>query len=152
RRPAGGKPSRPRTACRSAPSCGEPRRRAKRRLPPFDRLSNGAGLQLRSREERAVYFMDNRALGRYEIAMDTINTEVAIIGAGVIGLAIAATLPRSQPIVLLEGFGAFGQETSSRNSEVIHSGIYYPSKSRKTIWCIEGRERLYRYCEDHRLP
>ncbi len=72
---------------------------------------------------------------------------ITIIGAGVIGLAIAAELSTEYDnIVVLEKHSRFGQETSSRNSEVIHSGIYYPTGSLKARLCVEGRKMLYNYC------
>jgi L-2-hydroxyglutarate oxidase LhgO len=83
--------------------------------------------------------------------MDEVN--VTIIGAGVVGLAIAAELSKKiDNIVLLEQHDSFGQETSSRNSEVIHSGIYYPTGSLKTRLCIEGALLLYELCDQHSIP
>ncbi|MBF0553504.1 MAG: NAD(P)/FAD-dependent oxidoreductase [Nitrospirae bacterium] len=82
--------------------------------------------------------------------MDTVN--VTIIGAGVVGLAIASELSATYgDIVLLEKHSKFGQETSSRNSEVIHSGIYYNSGSLKARLCVEGGALLYDYCNKHRV-
>lgn len=78
---------------------------------------------------------------------DAIQCDVLVIGAGVIGLAVAAELSKDKSVVVVESYSKFGQETSSRNSEVIHSGIYYPVGSKKTEWCIAGREKLYEYCE-----
>ncbi|MBN2894188.1 MAG: NAD(P)/FAD-dependent oxidoreductase [Bacteroidales bacterium] len=78
--------------------------------------------------------------------------EVAIIGAGVVGLSIAAKLSKDYNLVVLEKNLKFGQETSSRNSEVIHSGIYYPKNSLKSKLCIEGRKMLYSYCEKNEIP
>jgi L-2-hydroxyglutarate oxidase LhgO len=81
------------------------------------------------------------------------KVKITIIGAGVVGLAIAAQLShRYDHIVLLEKHQKFGQETSSRNSEVIHSGIYYPTDSLKARLCVEGAELLYAYCEKHSVP
>ncbi len=72
---------------------------------------------------------------------------IVVIGAGVVGLAIAAELSKTfSDIVVLEKNLKFGQETSSRNSEVIHSGIYYPQNSLKAKFCVEGRKLLYDYC------
>jgi L-2-hydroxyglutarate oxidase LhgO len=80
------------------------------------------------------------------------EVKVTIIGAGVVGLAIAAELSaRVQDIVVLEQHDSFGRETSSRNSEVIHSGIYYPPGSLKTKLCIDGAERLYELCEHYSI-
>jgi L-2-hydroxyglutarate oxidase LhgO len=73
--------------------------------------------------------------------------DVAVIGAGVVGLAIARALARAgREVVLLERAGAVGTETSSRNSEVIHAGIYYPAGSLKARFCVAGRHALYEYC------
>ena len=81
------------------------------------------------------------------------EVKITIIGAGVVGLAIAAELSQKyDDIVVLEKHEKFGQETSSRNSEVIHSGIYYPPNSLKTKLCVEGARLLYEYCEKHSIP
>lgn len=78
---------------------------------------------------------------------------ITIIGAGVIGLAIAAELSRKhEDIVLLEKESSFGQHTSSRNSEVIHAGIYYPKGSLKAKLCVKGNKMLYDFCEKHSVP
>jgi len=83
--------------------------------------------------------------------MDEVN--VTIIGAGVVGLAIAAELSTDiEDVVVLERNNTFGQETSSRNSEVIHSGIYYAPGSLKTRLCIDGARLLYGLCERYSLP
>jgi 2-hydroxyglutarate dehydrogenase len=83
--------------------------------------------------------------------VEKIETDVLVIGAGVVGLAIAERLGRSRHVILVEAYPQFGRETSSRNSEVIHSGIYYPPTSNKTKWCIEGREALYDFCRRHHI-
>lgn len=81
------------------------------------------------------------------------KVEITIIGAGVIGLAIAAELSaKYDNIVVLEKHNSFGQEISSRNSEVIHSGIYYPEASLKARLCMEGAEDLYKFCERYSIP
>lgn len=78
---------------------------------------------------------------------DTIDC--AVIGAGVVGLAVGRALAaRGLETVVIEAAGAIGTETSSRNSEVIHAGIYYPTGSLKARLCVEGRELLYRYCQE----
>lgn len=83
--------------------------------------------------------------------METVR--ITIIGAGVVGLAIAAELAKKHDnIILLEKHEKFGQETSSRNSEVIHSGIYYPTGSLKAKLCVEGRALMYEYCERNSIP
>lgn len=78
-----------------------------------------------------------------------------MIGGGVVGLAIARALasqPSSPPTVLIERHGAVGTETSSRNSEVIHAGLYYGASALKTSLCIRGREQLYRLCAARGVP
>lgn len=76
--------------------------------------------------------------------------DCAVIGAGVVGLAIARRLALAgREVVILEAEEAFGTHTSSRNSEVIHAGIYYPTGSLKARLCVAGRRALYRYCTDH---
>ncbi len=79
--------------------------------------------------------------------------DCVIVGAGVVGLACAADLAEAGPDVLvLEQHGLIGSETSSRNSEVIHAGIYYPTGSAKARLCVQGKARLYAYCREHRIP
>jgi L-2-hydroxyglutarate oxidase LhgO len=76
-----------------------------------------------------------------------------VIGAGVVGLAIARRLARSgREVVIVDSGPAIGSETSSRNSEVIHAGIYYPTGSLKAQLCVSGRRALYRYCAAHGVP
>ena len=78
-----------------------------------------------------------------------------IIGAGVIGLAIAYKLSLENPkanILLIESHYTFGSKTSSRNSEVIHAGIYYPQNSLKAILCRQGKEQLYDFCQRYNVP
>jgi L-2-hydroxyglutarate oxidase LhgO len=78
---------------------------------------------------------------------------VTVIGGGVVGLAIAAELSRSYtPLYLLERNPKYGQETSARNSEVIHAGIYYPPNSLKARLCVEGKNLLYELCARHEIP
>lgn len=81
------------------------------------------------------------------------DVDVVIAGAGVVGLAITRALALAgRDVMVLETADAFGTETSSRNSEVVHAGIYYPRGSLKARLCVEGREKLYRYCETHGVP
>jgi L-2-hydroxyglutarate oxidase LhgO len=75
------------------------------------------------------------------------RAEVAVVGAGVVGLAVARALAREgREVLLLEAARACGTGASSRNSEVIHAGLYYPAASLKARLCVEGRLRLYDYC------
>lgn len=76
------------------------------------------------------------------------QVDVVVVGAGVVGLACAAALARrGRSVVVVERHGGPGRETSSRNSGVMHAGLYYPTGSLKARTCVEGRERLYRWCE-----
>ncbi len=79
--------------------------------------------------------------------------DAVVIGAGVVGLAVARALAvAGREVVILEAEDAIGTHTSSRNSEVIHAGIYYPKGSLKARACVEGRELLYEYCVSHGVP
>ncbi|MEM9067989.1 MAG: NAD(P)/FAD-dependent oxidoreductase [Myxococcota bacterium] len=80
------------------------------------------------------------------------DVDAVVIGAGVVGLAIARELAPSMDVLVLEAQRRHGQETSSRNSGVIHAGLYYPEGSRKARTCVEGRELLYRYCQARDIP
>ena len=81
------------------------------------------------------------------------DADVTIIGAGVIGLAVAEKISGSfSNVYLVEKNKTFGQETSSRNSEVIHAGIYYPQGSLKAKLCVEGKRLLYDYCRKFDIP
>lgn len=81
------------------------------------------------------------------------NVDVLIVGAGVVGLAIAARLSQQYSNVLLvDKNSTFGEETSSRNSEVIHAGIYYPQNSLKAKLCVRGKQLLYQYCQQRHIP
>lgn len=83
-------------------------------------------------------------------AATTSDVETIVIGAGVVGLATARSAALAgEEVVVLERNGAIGSETSSRNSEVIHAGLYYPAGSMKARACVEGKAMLYRYCADH---
>jgi L-2-hydroxyglutarate oxidase LhgO len=74
--------------------------------------------------------------------------DAAVIGAGVVGLAVARALAMAgREVVVLEAASAIGTHTSSRNSEVIHAGLYYPTGSLKARMCVAGRKALYDYCE-----
>ncbi len=89
--------------------------------------------------------------------METFNVDVLVIGAGVIGLAVARELARhcrgtETQVWLMDQRESFGMETSSRNSEVIHAGIYYPPGSLKAKLCVKGRDQLYHYCESKQIP
>jgi L-2-hydroxyglutarate oxidase LhgO len=76
--------------------------------------------------------------------------QAIVIGAGVVGLAVARALAlEGYDVVVLEAANAIGTGTSSRNSEVIHAGMYYPQGSAKARYCVEGRRKLYAFCDSH---
>jgi len=81
------------------------------------------------------------------------KVESVVIGAGVIGLAIARRLAQAgREVVVLEAAEGIGTITSSRNSEVIHAGIYYKAGSLMARMCVSGKRALYEYCRDHSIP
>lgn len=81
------------------------------------------------------------------------DIECIVVGAGIIGLAIARALAKGgHEVVVLEADHRIGAGISSRNSGVIHAGIYYPENSLKARFCIEGRRALYDYCESNKVP
>ncbi len=85
--------------------------------------------------------------------MADLTTEVIIVGAGVVGLAIAEALcAKSRRVLILEELQGFGKITSSRNSGVIHAGIYYAKNSLKSKMCLEGNKLLYNYCSKYSIP
>lgn len=78
------------------------------------------------------------------------DIETLVVGAGVIGLAIARALAmKGRDVMVLEQHSLIGSETSARNSEVIHAGIYYPTGSLKAKLCLDGKHRLYEFCADN---
>jgi L-2-hydroxyglutarate oxidase LhgO len=81
------------------------------------------------------------------------KVECVVIGAGVIGLAIARRLARAgREVIVLEAAEGIGTVTSSRNSEVIHAGIYYKAGSLMARMCVAGKRALYAYCREHGVP
>lgn len=81
------------------------------------------------------------------------EVDVAVVGAGVVGLAVAAALARrGRSVIVLERHDAIARETTSRNSEVVHAGLYYPPGSLKARLCVAGREALYARCERLGIP
>ena len=80
------------------------------------------------------------------------QTECVVIGAGVVGLAVARALALTgREVIVLEAADAIGTGTSSRNSEVIHAGIYYAAGSLKARLCVQGKQQLYAYCAERRI-
>ena len=85
--------------------------------------------------------------------MESFEAEAVVIGAGAVGLAAARQLVHAGiETIILEKNDHFGMETSARNSEVIHAGIYYPKHSLKARLCVEGKGLLYRFCDSHGVP
>ena len=79
--------------------------------------------------------------------------EAVVIGAGVVGLAVARALAQAgRQVIVLEAADSFGSGISSRNSEVIHAGIYYPKGSLRARLCVAGRDQLYEFCGRHGVP
>jgi L-2-hydroxyglutarate oxidase LhgO len=79
-----------------------------------------------------------------------VDIQSVVIGAGVVGLAVARALAMSgREVLVIEAGDGIGTGISSRNSEVIHAGIYYPQGSLKAQLCVEGKQRLYAYCDGH---
>jgi L-2-hydroxyglutarate oxidase LhgO len=86
-----------------------------------------------------------RLRGHYNGCMEQVDA--VVIGAGVVGLAVARALALAgREVLILEAAEAFGTGTSARNSEVIHAGLYYPTGSLKARLCVQGKQLLYRYC------
>lgn len=82
----------------------------------------------------------------------TERVDCVVIGAGVVGLAVARALAlQGREVIVLEAEESIGNHTSSRNSEVIHAGIYYPKGSLKATLCVQGKSMLYAYCDDHAI-
>jgi L-2-hydroxyglutarate oxidase LhgO len=81
-----------------------------------------------------------------------LEVEIAVVGAGVVGLAVAAALAPSHAVVVLERHDSYGRETTSHNSGVVHSGIYYPSGSLKHRLCLAGNSALYAWCVARHVP
>jgi L-2-hydroxyglutarate oxidase LhgO len=80
------------------------------------------------------------------------SADVVVVGAGVVGLAVARELAlQGREVLILEAAERFGTGASSRNSEVIHAGIYYPRGSLKARLCVAGRERLYEFCRERAI-
>ena len=86
------------------------------------------------------------------MALPLLIAKTAVIGAGVVGLAVARRLAQlGHEVIVVEAAGHIGEGISSRNSEVIHAGIYYPQDSLKARLCVAGREQLYQYCRQRKV-
>src|SRR5438128_11927380 len=81
------------------------------------------------------------------------DAEVLVVGAGVVGLAVAAALARDgRSVLVVERHESYARETSSHNSGVIHAGIYYPTGSLKHTLCLDGNPLLYEWADEHGVP
>src|SRR6201985_1100457 len=81
------------------------------------------------------------------------EVDCVVVGACVVGLAVARALAMAgREVIILEAAEGIGTETSSRNSEVIHAGIYYPAGSFMARFCVAGRKALYEYCAEKGVP
>src|SRR5579871_6818477 len=81
------------------------------------------------------------------------SVDCVVVGAGVVGLAVARALALAgREVIVVEAAEGIGTGTSSRNSEVIHAGLYYPPGSLKAALCVEGKHQLYAYCTRHDIP
>ena len=78
--------------------------------------------------------------------------DTVVVGAGVVGLAVARELANGCGLLVVDSEKHFGAHTSSRNSEVIHAGIYYPANSLKARFCVQGKHKLYEYCQNRGIP
>ncbi|KAM3352092.1 hypothetical protein ACQJBY_023773 [Aegilops geniculata] len=94
-----------------------------------------------------------RGLAQFAAGIPREAADAVVVGAGAVGLAVARALAMAgREVVVVEAASSFGTGTSSRNSEVIHAGIYYPPRSLKANLCVRGREMLYKYCAERAIP
>ncbi|WP_353962128.1 NAD(P)/FAD-dependent oxidoreductase [Marinobacter sediminicola] len=105
---------------------------------------NGLGSHFR---DRLIYRQQGQS-----VESDLLEVDTLVVGAGVVGLAVGRAMAQvGHEVIVLEAGDHFGEGISSRNSEVIHAGIYYPDNSLKARLCVEGRRQLYQYCESHKV-
>uniref|UniRef100_A0A7N0VHJ5 L-2-hydroxyglutarate dehydrogenase, mitochondrial n=1 Tax=Kalanchoe fedtschenkoi TaxID=63787 RepID=A0A7N0VHJ5_KALFE len=90
----------------------------------------------------------------FQFQAPTERLDCVVIGAGVVGIAVAREISSNlkREVMVIDSAPTFGTATSSRNSEVIHAGIYYPQNSLKAALCVKGRELMYKYCKEHVIP
>ena len=118
------------------------------RSPPQD-LSNRKYIQIQGGSIKATGPYTAQIRLHREVIVD-FEFEVVVIGAGIVGLAIAYELSKTfYKILVIEKESTFGQHISSRNSEVIHSGFYYPKDSLKKKLCVKGNKLLYNFLEKY---
>ena len=92
-------------------------------------------------------------MGASRVGMAMEAVDVVVVGAGVVGIAVARALALAgREVIVLEAAEGIGTETSSRNSEVVHAGIYYPKDSLMAGFCVSGRRALYAYCDARGVP
>jgi len=121
---------------------------ATRRAEPAGRSAPGNSLAKPG--EKTLGAVGDQQVGRGQGAPDGLLTDVVVVGAGVVGLAVAAAASREGlSVLVLERHAGPGKETSSRNSEVLHAGLYYPTGSLKARLCVAGNRALYDFCERH---
>jgi L-2-hydroxyglutarate oxidase LhgO len=114
-------------------------------------LTGAAGQKTAAKRGNIPYLPARRLQEIWAGMVDTVDT--LVVGAGVVGLAVARRAAMAgREVVVLEAEKAIGTGISSRNSEVIHAGIYYPTGSLKARHCVAGKHALYDYCETHGIP
>lgn len=87
------------------------------------------------------------------LKLATEKADCVVIGAGIVGIAVARALAlKGRDVLVLDSASTFGTGISSRNSQVIHAGIYYPPDSLKALFCVKGRNLLYDYCSNLGIP
>src|SRR5690349_21005871 len=129
-----------------------PRARAAASAPAIDRQSANPSRR-RARPARTFVYDSGPRKPRKGNPAIMEQVDCVVIGAGVVGLAISRALAvAGREVIVLEAEDAIGTHTSSRNSEVIHAGLYYPKGSLKARFCVQGKQLLYEYCVAHGVP
>ncbi|GMH08088.1 hypothetical protein Nepgr_009928 [Nepenthes gracilis] len=110
-------------------------------------------IRIRIKVPQSIKNFTTSAAAGYSNSIPKEKVDCVVIGAGVVGIAIARELAfKGRQVLVLDSASTFGTATSSRNSEVIHAGIYYPPNSLKAVFCVKGREMMYSYCSEHGVP